>query len=100
MKMIRTKKFYLSLKIASGFSVAFLAWMLLLGKNLAASHFDNVTASVFAVLAIAAVCFLAFSFFPYFRGDKRWFSIPAILTCVFFISLVMIWNAPMPTAVI
>ncbi|MBQ2735564.1 MAG: hypothetical protein IJF33_06995 [Clostridia bacterium] len=100
MKIIRTKKFYLSLKIVSGFSVAFLMWMLLLGKKLAASHFDNVTASVFAVLAIAAVCFLAFSFLPYFKGDKRWFSIPAILTGVFFVSLVIIWNAPMPMAVI
>ena len=100
MKLIRTKKFYLSLKIASVFSAAFLGWMLFLGRNLATSHFENVTASVFAVFAIAALCFLAFSFLPYFKGDKRWFSIPAILTGVFFVSLVMIWNAPMPAAVI
>lgn len=100
MKRIRTKKFYLSLKISAGFSAAFLLWMLVLGKRLAADHFNNVTVGVFAVFAIAASSFLAFSFFPYFKGDKRWFSIPAMLTGVFFISLAVLWSVPMPAAVI
>lgn len=101
MKKIRTRNFFRTLKIVSSFSVCFLLWMLILGGKLATEHFDNITMSVFAVLALAAISFLIFSFMPYFRGDRRWYSISAILTSVFFVSLVIVWNhAPMPEMVI
>ncbi len=101
MKRIRTRNFFRTLKIAGGFCASFLLWMLVLGRRLAADHFDGVTVGVFAVLAVAAASFLAFSFVPYFRGDRRWYSISAMLTSVFFISLVLLWNAaPMPEMVV
>lgn len=94
MKRIRTRNFFRTLKVVSGFSACFLLWMLMLGRRLAVEHFDNVTVSVFAVFAMAAGSFLAFCFFPYFKGDRRWFSIPAMLTGVFFISLTVLWQIP------
>lgn len=100
MKKIKTRNFHLTLKIVLGFSAAFLLWMLMLGKQLAEEHFDDVTTGVFAVFAVAAISFLAFCFLPYFKGDRRWFSIPAILTSVFFVSLVMLWNTPLPSVVV
>ena len=95
MKKIKTQRFFKSLYIALGASAAFLLWMLVFGKNLAVHHFNGVTAGVFSVLAIAAVSFLAFCFFPYFQGDKRWFSIPSLLTVTFFVSASMLWQVPM-----
>lgn len=101
MKKIRTRNFFRTLKIVSGFSVCFLLWMLVLGKKLAAEHFDGLTTGVFAVLGVAAASFLIFSFMPYFKGDKRWYSISVMLTSVFFVSLVVLWNAaPMPEMVV
>ena len=95
MKKIRTRHFFRALKTVSAFSAGFLLWMLVLGRELVISNFDAVTISVFGIFGLAAISLLAFCFVPYFRGDKRWFSIPAILTSVFFVSLVMIWNVPM-----
>lgn len=100
MKKIRTRNFFLTLKLVSAFSAGFLLWMLVLGRKLAIEHFDGVTVGVFAVFALAAASVLAFSFVPYFRGDKRWFSIPAMLTTVFLVSLVVLWNVPTATVVI
>lgn len=100
MKKIRTRNFFLTLKIASAFSACFLLWMLILGRKLAVNHFEPITTSVFFVFGIAAASFLTFCFVPYFKGDRRWFAIPAMLTSVFFLSLVVLWNIPMPGAVI
>ena len=100
MKKIRTRNFFLTLKIVSGFSACFLLWMLILGRRIAVEHFESVTNSVFVVFGIAAASFLAFCFMPYFKGDRRWFAIPAILTSVFFISLVVLWKIPTPGMVI
>ena len=58
------------------------------------------TDCVFAVMALATVSFLLFSFLPYFHGDKRWYTISALLTAVFFISAVMVWQVSPTGAVI
>ena len=100
MKKIRTRNFFLTLKIVLGFSVAFLMFLLVLANRLASTHFDDMAMVAFSVFAVAAMSFLAFCFLPYFKGDRRWFSIPAILTSVFFVSLIILWNCPMPGAVI
>ncbi len=100
MKKIRTRNFFLTLKIVLGFSAAFLLFMLMLGQRLAAEHFDDMAMGAFSVFAVASMSFLAICFLPYFKGDRRWFSIPAILTSVFFVSLVILWNCPMPGAVV
>ena len=49
---------------------------------------------VFSVLAAAVISFLAFVFVPFFKGDKRWFAIPALLTAVFFVGTAMLWQVP------
>ena len=99
MKKIKTRNFFLTLKIVSGFSACFLLWMLMLGRKLAVDHFDGVTVSVFAVFGLAAASFLAFCYMPYFKGDKRWFSIPSILTVVFFVCLTILWKTPVSNVV-
>ncbi|MBQ9760024.1 MAG: hypothetical protein IJW16_01615 [Clostridia bacterium] len=101
MKKIRTRNFFRTLKIVGGLSAIFLLWLIVLGKKLATEHFDGLTMGVFAIFGIAAASFLLFSFMPYFKGDRRWYSISAMLTSVFFIGLVVLWNAaPIPEAVI
>lgn len=100
MKKIRTRNFFLTLKLVSGFSACFLLWMMILGRRLAIHHFDGITMSVFAIFGIAAASFLAFCFVPYFKGDRRWFSIPSILTVVFFVCLMILWKTPTPDLVV
>lgn len=100
MKKMRTRYFKMTLGGAIGFSALFLGWFLLFGRMLAVSHFSGVQNSVFAVLGLAAVSFLAFSFLPYFHGDKRWYSISALLVAVFFAGSAMLWQiAPAAVAV-
>lgn len=100
MKKIRTRYFHYTMRASLGFSILFLGWFLLFGRSLAVSHFDLMSYSVFAVIIAAAGSFLLFSFAPYFRGDKRWYAIPALLTVVFFAGVVMLWQAPIPEAVL
>ncbi len=94
MKKIRTKRFLGSLYASIGLSALFLAWMLLFGKDLAAEYFDGVTGCLFAIMALATLTFVAFCFVPYFRGDRRWFAIPSLLTVVFFVGTAMLWQVP------
>ncbi len=94
MKKIRTRQFLKALYTALGVSLAFLLWMLLFGKDLAVNYFNSVTACVFAFLAMAVLTFVCFCFLPYFRGDKRWFAIPSLLTVVFFMGTALLWQTP------
>lgn len=94
MKRIRTKRFLGSLFASLGLSALFLGWMLLFGRDLAVRYFDGVTGCLFAVMVLAMLSFLAFCFVPYFRGDKRWFAIPSLLTVVFFIGTALLWQVP------
>ncbi len=92
MKKRKNKQFKYTLFGVAGAGLAFLGWVALFGKTLAAQHFQVIAALVFAVMAIAAFSFLIFSFFPYFRGDTRWYTIPALLTVVFFAGTGMLWQ--------
>ena len=96
----KTHYFKVTLGAVTGLSALFLIILALFGKALAAAHFQGITDCVFAVMALAVGSFLLFSFLPYFQGEKRWYSISALLTAVFFASAVMLWQATLTGAVI
>ena len=77
-----------------GIGGAFLLFLLIFGRSLAASNFDLLLGCVFAVLGIATLSFLVFSFLPYFHGDRRWFAIPTLFTAVFMVGTAMLWQFP------
>ena len=95
MQQRRTHHFKITFLSALTASTAFLAWLAFFGTKLAATHFNGVLDAIFAVMMLATGSFLAFSFLPYFHGDKRWYSISALLTAVFFTGAVMLWSAPL-----
>ena len=92
MQKRRTHYFHMTLGASSAFSALFLAVIAIFGRTLAASNFRGVTDCVFAVMALAAGSFLVFSFLPYFHGDRRWYTISALLTVVFFVAAVLLWQ--------
>ena len=100
MQKRRTQHFKIMLYTVLGASVLFLIFMLLFGKELVATRFSVVNDCVFSVMALAVGSFLTFSFLPYFHGDKRWYSISALLTAVFFVGTVFLWQAPIVGTVI
>ena len=100
MQKRRTQHFKVTLYTVLCASVTFLAALLLFGESLLATHFSVVNDCVFGVMALAVVSFLTFSFLPYFNGDKRWYSISALLTVVFFVGTVVLWQAPITGTVI
>ncbi len=100
MQKRRTQHFKITLYTVLGASVLFLIFMLLFGKELVATRFSVVNDCVFSVMALAVGSFLTFSFLPYFHGDKRWYSISALLTAVFFVGTVFLWQAPIVGTVI
>ena len=95
MQKIRSRRFHITLRTVLGASVLFLLWLSLWGKKIAQTHFQSVSDCVLCVFALAAASFVAFCFLPYFRGDRRWFSISGLLTGVFFVGAMMLWNIPM-----
>lgn len=94
MKKIRTEQFFKTLYTSMGICGAFLLFMLIFGRSIAASNFDLLLGCVFTVLGLAALSFLVISFLPYFHGDRRWFAIPTLLTAVFMIGTAMLWQFP------
>ena len=96
MQRIRTRRFQIALCVALGFSALLLFVISIFGKQLAPQYFSFLTGIVFFVLVLAAASFLAICFAPYFHGDKRWFAIPALLTLLFFISMTLLWQLPLP----
>ena len=94
MKTLRTRYFRLTLRLVLGFSALFLGWFALFGRRLAQTYFDGITDVVFSIFGLAAASFLIFCFVPYFRGDRRWYSISALLTVVFFVGAAMLWQVP------
>ena len=94
MKKRRTRHFKFTLSTVGIASAIFLAWLLLFGRGMAQTHFQGIADTVFAVMALATGSFLVFSFFPYFRGDKRWYSISVLLTIVFFAGTAMLFSTP------
>ncbi|MBQ9773280.1 MAG: hypothetical protein IJW30_01295 [Clostridia bacterium] len=97
MKKIRTRHFLRCLYTSLGISAVFLLWLLVFGKGMAQEHFASVSSVVFAFLALSAICLLTFCFVPYFKGDKRWFAIPSLLTLVFFMGTAILWQVPVGT---
>ena len=100
MQKRRTQYFHITLGASGAFSALFLAVIAIFGRTLASTHFNSIADCVFAVMALAAGSFLAFSFLPYFQGDRRWYSISALLTVVFFLSAVLLWQVSSVGAVI
>lgn len=94
MKKIKTRRFLKAFYFSLGVSGVFLLWMLAFGRSLAVQYFDSVAYCVFAILAVAALSFVAFCFVPYFRGDKRWFAIPTVLTAAFVAGTAILWQVP------
>lgn len=94
MKKIRTEQFFKTLYTSMGIGGAFLLFLLIFGRSIAAQNFDVLTVCVFSILGLAALSFLVFSFLPYFHGDRRWFAIPTLLTAVFVIGTAMLWQFP------
>lgn len=100
MQKRRTQHFKATLYTALGASAIFLGCLFLFGTKLTATYFSLVNACVFSVMALAVGSFLTFSFLPYFNGDKRWYSISALLTAVFFVGTVVLWQTPITGTVI
>ena len=96
MKKIKTRRFYKTLAAVLCFSALFLGCLYLLSGVLAAQYFTLLTYSVFSVMAISTASFLLICFAPYFRGDRRWFAIPAVLTLVFFLGTMVLFRLPIP----
>ncbi len=94
MRKLRTRYFKITLYSSMAFSALFLCWFFLFGRQIAETNFASMTGAVFAVLALATATFLAICFFPFFRGDKRWYSIPALLTVVFFVGTAVLFRVP------
>ena len=100
MKKRRTHQFKITFWSVSAASATFLLWIALFGKTLAQTSFRGVADAVFTVMALAVGSFLAFSFLPYFHGEKRWYSISALLTIVFFVGAGVLFSIPVPVGVI
>ena len=77
--------------VASGLLLLVLAT---LGSSFTIDSIDVLINCIFIVFGLAAASFLLFSFVPYFRGDKRWYSISALLTLAFFVGTAIIWKLP------
>ena len=100
MQKRRTHHFKLTLLISLGISTVFLLLLAAFGARLCALSFHAVADSIFVFLVTAAASFLIFSFLPYFRGDKRWYSISALLTVVFFCGVAILWQFPVSGGVL
>ena len=100
MQKRRTHHFKITLYTVLGASALFLICLALFGKELVATQFSLMNDCVFSVMALAVGSFLSFSFLPYFHGDKRWYSISAVLTAVFFVGTVVLWQAPITGAMV
>ena len=94
MKKIRTRQFFKTLYTSMGIGGAFLLFMIIFGRNIAAHNFDVLLGCVFAILGLATLSLLVVCFLPYFHGDRRWFAIPTLLTGVFMIGTAMLWQFP------
>ena len=94
MQKRRTQHFKMTLAIAVATSCLLLFVLAISGKYFTSGSLGFLVNCIFAVLGLAATSFLVFSFVPYFRGDRRWYSISALLTLAFFIGAGMIWQSP------
>ena len=94
MKRKRTRYFRHSMKLVCALGGAFLLFLLTAGKEIAKNHFGGMAALTFSILAISVLCLFAFVYFPFFKGDRRWYAIPGVLTFVFFCGASILWRLP------
>lgn len=73
-------------------SAVLIGFLLLFGKTLAAVSIYLLLVPVFLFFAAAVFGYLAISFLPLFRNDRRWYAIPVILTVIFFIGAALLWR--------
>ena len=92
MKKLRTRHFYITLWSSLGLSGLFLGWFLLFGEKMAQTHFKGMSDALMVLFGLAAASFLTFCFAPYFRGDRRWYSVSTVLTAAFCIGSAMLWS--------
>lgn len=94
MQRRRTRQFHITLLSVFGFSFLFLGALLLFGAKMMTLSYESVMGAVFFLMSAATASFLAFSFVPYFQNDRRWYGISALLTLVFFASVIVVWQIP------
>ena len=94
MKLKRTRYFHHSIKIVCALGGAFLFFLLTAGKEIAKTHFSGMAAVTFSILALSALSLFLFLSLPFFRGDRRWYAIPGVLTFVFFCGASILWRVP------
>ena len=94
MKRKRTRCFKISLKAVSLFGMAFLLFLLTIGKEIAKAHFESMAGLTFSVLALSMISLFAFIYIPFFRGDRRWYAISGILSTIFFFGASILWRLP------
>ena len=94
MKRKRTRYFRQAVKIVCAAGGIFLLFLLTFGKEIAKTHFSGMAALTFSLIAISAVSLFAFIYLPFFKGDRRWYAIPGILTAVFFAGASILWRVP------
>ncbi|MBQ7173363.1 MAG: hypothetical protein IJR88_04530 [Clostridia bacterium] len=94
MKRKRTRYFHKSIKIVCAFGAGFLLFLLTAGKEIAKNHFNGMAALTFSLLALSALSLLLFLCVPFFRGDRRWYAIPSVMTFVFFCGASILWRVP------
>lgn len=92
MKKLRTRHFYITLYSTLALSGLFLGWFLLFGKRLATTNLSGMSDALIVLFGLAAISFLIFCFVPYFRGDRRWYSVSTIWALAFCIGSAMLWN--------
>ena len=92
MKTLRTRHFHIALSCSFAFSVLFLGWLMLFGVKMAGTHLLGLSEAMLSLFALAAGSFVAFCFVPYFKGDRRWYSISTLLTVAFCIGSAVLWN--------
>ncbi len=92
MKKLRTRHFHIALAASTLLSGLFLGWFTLFGKKLVSTHFQGLSDALLVLFGLAAASFLTFCFVPYFRGDRRWYSVSTVLTIAFCIGSAMLWN--------
>lgn len=95
MQKRRTQHFKMTLAIAGAFSMLIPAMIAAFGRQMTQADPNLAIGCIFAVLVLAAASYLTFSFLPYFRGDRRWYSISALLTVAFFAGAAILWQLPL-----
>ena len=92
MKKLRTRHFYITLYASLALSGLFLGWFLLFGKQFATTNTLGMSDVLMVLFGLAAASFLIFCFVPYFRGDRRWYSVSTVWALAFCIGSAMLWR--------